>query len=33
MPTLSRTTDGIDPAIVKRIVHDNTRDLFKLTLN
>ncbi len=33
MPTLARTTDGIDPALVKRIVHDNTRDLFKLELN
>jgi len=32
MPTLARTSDGVDPALVKKIVHDNTRDLFKLEL-
>ena len=33
LPTLAKTSDGIDPGMLRRIVHDNTRDLFKLTLN
>ena len=32
MPVLAKTSDGIDTALLKRIVHSNTRDLFKLDL-
>jgi hypothetical protein len=33
MPTLAKTSDHIDAALLKKIVHDNVRDLFKLELN
>ena len=32
MEVLQRTADGINRDLVKRIVHDNTRDLFKLDI-
>ena len=32
MAVLASTSDGVDPVLVKKIVHDNTRDLFKLEL-
>jgi predicted TIM-barrel fold metal-dependent hydrolase len=33
MPVLAKTSDGIDTALLKKIVHTNTRDLFKLDLD
>ena len=32
MAVLASTSEGVDPVLVKKIVHDNTRDLFKLEL-
>ena len=33
MPVLAATSDGIDPALIRQVVHDNVKELFHLTLN